>query len=644
MIHRSASKTPVRRKQLITPFGVGALITNQEGVSMICASLDHWFGQDDLDLSEFRSNRDRRLLDRLLVDHLRTPPDYREPNSLADSEENLGLSIPAFRFPQWHYCPKCRSMKKRPLTVRGRQTCKSCGEKKGGNWYGPPLYQLRFVAACDHGHLQDFPWREWAHRDPDPECEEELEFKSKGGSTLASVSVGCGCGAWRNLGGVTRAYASGQKTVLSEQLYDDGRFLCDGKKPWTGFEQGEDCARPLRATLRNASNLYFADTVSSLFLPPEDDEIAEQLVPELRKERYSMVISLLRSKESPSYEERARELKRSYQTELQDYEPSEIEGALRIVLESDGEENGTGGNDDTPEETGEIAYRRQEFLALREPRRSENLTIRDEGLEKYSDFVQNVFSRITLVERLQETRVLTGLTRLTPDIGEDSPDGRRLLWREGPDTSGWGSWLPASLTHGEGIFLEFDEETVSEWEQVDSVKDRIAPLQQRYEQSRYYDEGRTITPRFVLVHTFSHLLINRLVFECGYSTAALGERLYVSDREDTRMAGVLIYTAAGDADGTMGGLVRMGKPGYLEPVIENALSEAEWCSADPICMEAAEEGGQGPESLNLAACHNCALTPETSCEEFNHFLDRGMVIGFGEEANQNGLFEDALTS
>ena len=37
-------------------------------------------------------------------------------------------------------------------------------------------------------------------------------------------------------------------------------------------------------------------------------------------------------------------------------------------------------------------------------------------------------------------------------------------------------------------------------------------------------------------------------------------------------------------------------------------------------------GGQGPDSLNLAACHNCALVPETACEEFNRFLDRGIVI------------------
>ena len=165
------------------------------------------------------------------------------------------------------------------------------------------------------------------------------------------------------------------------------------------------------------------------------------------------------------------------------------------------------------------------------------------------------------------------------------------------------------------------------WEQQSALSDRIRDLKQRFTFSYRYTEDTIISPRFVLVHTLSHLLINQLVYECGYSSAALRERLYVSDSEEAPMAGVLIYTASGDSDGTMGGLVRMGRPGFLGPMLRRAIDSAQWCSADPVCMEAGSEGGQGPESLNLAACHNCALVPETSCEEFNRFLDRGVIIG-----------------
>ena len=74
------------------------------------------------------------------------------------------------------------------------------------------------------------------------------------------------------------------------------------------------------------------------------------------------------------------------------------------------------------------------------------------------------------------------------------------------------------------------------------------------------------------------------------------------------------------------GLVRMGRPENLERVLLKALSDARWCSNDPICMESARSG-QGPDSLNLAACHSCGLLPETSCERFNRLLDRGVVVG-----------------
>ena len=134
-------------------------------------------------------------------------------------------------------------------------------------------------------------------------------------------------------------------------------------------------------------------------------------------------------------------------------------------------------------------------------------------------------------------------------------------------------------------------------------------------------------------HTFAHLLINQLAFECGYAAASLRERLYISDEPEQRMSGVLIYTASGDAQGSLGGLVRMGEPSRIEPVIRAMLGKASWCGNDPICMEQGhpDMGGQGPDTANLAACYACALVPETSCEEFNRLLDRALLIGTPED-------------
>jgi hypothetical protein len=130
---------------------------------------------------------------------------------------------------------------------------------------------------------------------------------------------------------------------------------------------------------------------------------------------------------------------------------------------------------------------------------------------------------------------------------------------------------------------------------------------------------------FVLIHTFAHLMINQLSYECGYGSSALRERIYceIGDKSHT-MHGVLLYTAAGDSEGTLGGLVAQGKPNKLDDIVNSAIENARWCSSDPICIDSL---GQGTDSCNLAACHNCALLPETSCELGNRILDRGLVIG-----------------
>lgn len=156
---------------------------------------------------------------------------------------------------------------------------------------------------------------------------------------------------------------------------------------------------------------------------------------------------------------------------------------------------------------------------------------------------------------------------------------------------------------------------------------RIVPLVARYNIVRTVRQQpqRNITPEFILIHTFAHVLINQLSFDCGYGSASLRERLYCNLTEQSQsMHGVLIYTASGDSEGTMGGLVRQGKPGRLEATISRAIQNASWCSSDPVCIESK---GQGTDNSNLAACHGCCLLPETSCEEGNRLLDRAMLVG-----------------
>jgi hypothetical protein len=275
----------------------------------------------------------------------------------------------------------------------------------------------------------------------------------------------------------------------------------------------------------------------------------------------------------------------------------------------------------------ETAFRRAEHAVLREDHTQDQLQTRLMDIQTYDSAITETFARIVILEKLRESRSFAGFTRVFSENGQSLAERKAMLWRDSSKKAG--SWLPAYMVFGEGLYLELDEEKLRAWEWRQEVMRRLDRLQnqiQRVRSSRGLPDHE-ISARLVLIHTFAHLLMNQLIFDCGYSSASLRERLYVSTNQEAPMAGLLIYTAAGDAEGTMGGLARMGKPGYLEPVIKRAVQGAGWCSSDPICMELGEAGGQGPDSCNLAACHNCALVPETACEQFNKILDRWLVVG-----------------
>lgn len=230
---------------------------------------------------------------------------------------------------------------------------------------------------------------------------------------------------------------------------------------------------------------------------------------------------------------------------------------------------------------------------------------------------------------------MTGFTRIQPPGDPDAPNIARLSARRL-------DWLPAIEVRGEGIFLEFDPARLAGWESRAAVRERAAIIDARWQAEWRERHGaasspeRSITPRFLLAHSFAHALMRQLTLDCGYSSTALRERLYVGD-STTAMAGVLVYTASTDDDGTLGGLQRQGDPQRIERTVTAALQAQAWCSSDPLCIEDMMAPDDG---LSLAACHACILAPETSCEEYNRFLDRAMLVGTPRRA-ELGYFGDS---
>lgn len=604
-----AAQKPIRRAQLITPFGVGAMVDFPRDESLMVAGLDAWpFAKENcppewLVLEE-------RLQARLGVQAFRLPPEHRDPTP---GVRFANLDIPTVRFPRWHYCHRCGGMEYLPL-YGSRQRCAgrpyagmNCSAKPSKA--RPFLIPVRIVAVCEAGHIDDFPFLEWVHRNQPAKNDCKLRYLAgRSSSMLTGIKVECSCGEWKTLAGIFDfdRQAGGALQRIN--------YLCGGGQPWLGrtSDEGSACGAPLRVVQRGATNTYFPQVVSSIYLPLWAEQVQRAIIETLERPSIWDILTsgLIEGKRiDPTRCDTIARMWGLDSEELVRVAQRKLDGANVQVRD-------------------EQAYRRQEYEALRTPRGGPETDLYVELLEPpdIGPELGRFFRRIGLVKKLRETRALAGFTRLLPP-DTDNPDNRLqalVLDRKI-------EWLPAIVVKGEGIFLELDETSIRQWLAESGCVDRINALSRNYNDQLILrgQRPRTVTPKFVLLHALAHSLINQLSFDCGYGSASLRERIYCQlDGQAEPMQGILIYTASGDSDGTMGGLVRQGDPHRLEPTLVASLQKAQWCSSDPVCIETK---GQGTDNANLAACHGCLLVSETSCEEGNRLLDRAFLVGTPQE-------------
>jgi len=605
------SVRPIRRSALIGPWGVGAMVPFPNDESLMIAGLDMWRYNN---ARSFRIE-DERLQKRLGVRELRWPPDFREPNA---DPENALLKIPTVRFPTWHYCPFCGTMRKTTY-YEPHPEC-DCYQWPNGRKCNPKyrkrkLVPERFVVVCPDGHIDDFPVAEWLHSDAEhPYKPNSCKIRrSTGGASasLTGVFYECSCGARKSVAGATRPGA----------LQRIG-YRCKGSKPWLGIEQDDDHAcgnTDVKVLLRGATNVWFADTRSSIHIPT-DDEATTQKIIAILDESFDAL--------------KSQRVDGDWNRHVIDFlaMKSNIDSNLlyeAVIKRAESIEDIVEINEEMPED----AYRLAEYKVLIKDSGSDAQDFHSQNhpISTYNPIIQPYFKSISLVPKLRETRAFVGFSRLEPQ--DMAASERKKMLRIGGE-----NWLPAIEVYGEGVFFEFNEDALERWAQKENVATRIDKLNRAYSVAKYGKRsiGR-LRPEFVLIHTFAHLLINQLSFDCGYGSSALRERIYCEKTSNEyKMYGVLIYTASGDSEGSLGGLVRQGEAGRLEDSIVAAVKNAQWCTADPICIQSA---GQGPESCNLAACHNCALLPETSCECGNRLLDRGTIVGVLSDKNL-GFFRE----
>lgn len=537
--------------------------------------------------------------------------DLREPPIASVSAKGRvdGAWIPAQRFPAWMICPSCSFLYYRPWKNPDPAPFPMCRhgacEKKGR------LEQVFWVLIHEEGHMADLPWHFLAHRQSRAPSQRQCraDFSEEPYLKLARDRHG----------GVMRLHCL--RCKVSAPFDSTGRLHFGSKtwrQPWIPEPPPEKSEDELGAVVEiNDVRIHSPEVNSALVIPPESRVKRGSVEDKL----YSN--SSMRSRIESAKTDFAKKQAVSMIANELDCEKSEIRTAMNKI--KDGYplygENITRGQllesewkaltekipDVKEDEDFVTSHKSDGWRALQKEHHNKKSATRK---------VLDIIDRVIAVNRLKEIMVLHGFRRMSGDLVP-------------PDIVGQSDWLPALELHGEGVFFTLNESALRDWESQDAVQERARLFDLRYQASGHdFNYVTTITSRFLLLHTISHMFIRELEAEAGYPAASLKERIYCSNTGNVRMAGVLVYVAIPDVVGSLGGLEEIAEPKKFLRLITRVFERTKWCSLDPVCSE---HEGQGPNLLNRAACHACALVPEPSCAHGNTLLDRSFLKGAAHE-------------
>jgi len=571
----------IRPVQLITSFGPGAILDAVRD-SVTILDINYWQNHG-------KHIYDSRLASYLGVDYFISP------------RTSFTEDLPVVSFPDYHVCSnsKCNHLFDLQETfdlekyLHSGPVCPLCGFK---------AYPSRFIVSCVDGHLDDFPWRWWVH-EGQVTCKKKMYLESIGfTSTLADLRVRCECGASRDMGGAT--------------VKENFRGLkCSGRHPHrpairkTAEGIYSRCSQAVIPSQRGASNVYFPVIRSAISIPPWVNPLYT-----LIDEHYRRILDY-RADFGDSG------VTKVYEKYFKDrYTREEFDEALRKRDEKIKEFT----------EIKEMEYSAITHFQDMQYSRDQKFFKADE--EEIPSYLQKYFNRLIRIQRLREVMVLLGFMRM--DLPEPEVDEQKNIVPLTKSKSD--PWLPGVTINGEGIFIEFNRDTVDKWLKDDNVSrlsEKYTMLYNIYAEERGWTNVKKRDAVYVLLHTFAHIIIKELSLECGYSSASIKERIYFSNN----MCGVLLYTGSSDKEGSLGGLVEMGYISNFTRMLVNALRNAIICTTDPDCMMREPE----MEKLKGASCHSCTMISETSCETGNRLLDRSLLITLPGRKNA-GYFDELV--
>jgi hypothetical protein len=616
----------IRQSQLLTTFGPGAMVDLPD-YSVIISGLNRWRGDRQLIREDRLTTKIRDIFQRAGID-MNVPKLYAPPRVSSDPSASFS-GVDAFIFPTWFVAQVDQTITLNGKEYRTRPLLPWSAVKGGCKFEGKRVQAVpvRFVQACVNGHLSDIDWYNFVHQGNS--CRGQLWLDEAGsGNDFEEIFVRCE--SCRNRRPLSQAKVPNSK-VLGQ---------CQGHRPWLDSKNREDCwaykvdqagsifptheREYNRLLVRSASNAYFPQTLSVIALPDPDAQLkravdrfyeedlqyaedTDEIRKELRKPKFADLASF-----QPEVVWAEIQRRKSGQSSVtKSIKQVELEALLA-----------------SPEEMGKVTpLENSEFDAR--TRRPETLD------SKWSPFID----RIVLVHRLREVIAQIGFTRFEAvmtdvegEIDELAINVRRANLDFEP------SWFPAIENKGEGVFIAFQKQQIEQWQKQDAVQQRCKALESgfyRWLDSKGIprDQGNFPGMPYIMLHSLSHLLIAAVSLECGYAASAIRERIYATSSG----YGILLYTGTSGSEGTLGGLVEVGR--RIESHLEKALELGRLCSNDPVCAQHKPEEPYEERFLHGAACHGCLLIAETSCERRNEFLDRALVVNTVED-NKAAFFPD----
>lgn len=623
------------RKTISAYGGVGSIIETRDG-SIIIKPFDEWpfFISIDGNFQDHNNIEDVRFKNRLSkyfinLERLVKIPvnDLKNGFQLQNGDDN---TIAATYFPEWFYCSSCNKFDK--ISNWKHNWLNNVDINHRDNFFPPKCYkcyaknrnskrkffdleQVRFILTAPNGEIADIPWDKWSMLKREKREKSNNENKDIDNTedtiSLSNVDVPSDLlleyhtsDKLDDLSGINIIAKNKEGETLNFTTLSGLFNLRIKNQELIPNAKIKDIL--FKPVIRSSNSVYYPNILSSIYIPAKD---------ELNKSKIKMIRELFDKGLSADIISSVLLATNSFSIEV---------NTIQRLIDNDFIER------DAEITKSENEYRFDEFKYITSKGNEEikDLLIFD---KIDSDYFQNeLIKSIFRMDKIKFTSVQTSYTRQEPisidtalkeeDIEDDKIDAIRKKYTSNKGLTT--KYLPAIESYGEGIFFEFDNQILEEWINSNKlIKERVTPIINNYHNfDSAFNKDIEVNPKLILIHTFSHLIIKELEYLCGYPSTSIQERIYVS--ETPKMNGVLIYTIAG-SEGSYGGLTSICDDNKIGKLIQSAIMRAKDCATDPICYHT---NGQGVGNLNFSACFSCSLLPETSCELFNSFLDRRLLI------------------